>query len=239
MAVACAWARACWHGWSSVASVARVTLFAGPSAQGLAPQLSMDGAIRLQPPVRRGDIDRLIEGVAEPGVALVCDGVFQAGPAVSHAELVRAIDRGWQLWGVSSIGAIRAHELRFEGMRGWGYVHAQFSRYEDFRDDELCLLHLPEAPYTALTEALVNVRHALETEGLRLGITHAAQRCLVDELSAGWFGDRTPERLRELMLGPARMVPAAADALLRWLERHRVKTMDLQSLLVERPWQGP
>ena len=213
-----------------------LTVFAGPSVHGVDPGLLSAQGVSLQAPARRGDIDRLIEANATVGVIVLADGVFQSAPAVSHAELCRALDRDWQVWGVSSLGAIRAFEMRGEGMRGHGYVYEQFLTHEDFTDDELCLLHLPEPPYTPLTEALVNVRYALACQGDTLGITAPARQRVITGLQALWFGDRTPERLLAQLTGDAGITPTAAQGLLRWLTDHRVKTIDLQTLLTLRPW---
>jgi hypothetical protein len=217
--------------------MAEPVLFAGPSAIGVAPAL-LEG-LQVRPPVRRGDIDLLRAGVPAPGVIVVCDGVFQVDPAVSHAELCRALDAGWQIWGVSSLGAIRAWELRAEGMRGFGWVHAQFARFDDFTDDEMCLLHFPEPPYFLVSEALVNLRYALERRKSVLGISDAAENSLLAALRGMWFGDRTLAAMRAAMLGPAGLDVATADALLAWLERHRVKNIDLAKLLARRPWELP
>jgi hypothetical protein len=216
--------------------MAEPVLFVGPSAHGLAPAL-LDG-LRVRPPVRRGDIDRLRDGVPAPGVIVVCDGVFQAEPAVSHAELCRALDAGWQVWGVSSLGAIRAWELRNEGMRGFGWVHAQFARFDDFTDDEMCLLHFPEPPYFPVSEALVNLRYALAKRKSVLGISDAAEGSLLEKLRGMWFGDRTRAAIRDAMLGPAGLDEVTTDTLLAWLDRHRVKCLDLAELLARRPWQA-
>jgi len=216
--------------------MAEVSLFVGPSGHGMSPE-SLQGAVdHVLPPARRGDIDLLLKASREPGVLILCDGVFQIAPAVSHAELCRALDAGWQVWGVSSLGAIRAHELRTEGMRGFGYVHAQFDRYEDFNDDEMCLLHFPQAPYFQVTEALVNLRYALEEQSLPLGISTAAGQRLLVELRRLWFGERTDERMLSIMRGPAAMAEAPATALLQWLRQNRIKNLDLAALLAQRPW---
>lgn len=191
----------------------------------------------MRPPARRGDIDALV-GAGPPGVVVLCDGVFQSAPAVSHAELARAIDAGWQVWGVSSLGAIRAHEMRREGMRGWGWVYAQFRRHADFTDDEMALLHLPEPSYLPLTEPLVNLRHALEVEGPALGITPVARRAAITDLRTVWFGERTLERMQEALVGPGGVEPRAARRVLSWMQRHRVKTLDLDSLMRQEPWHG-
>lgn len=218
-------------------SSAAVTVFAGPSAFGLAPALRGPGLAWL-PPARRGDIQRLVDA-GPPGVAVLCDGVFESVPAVSHAELCRALDAGWQLWGVASMGAIRAWELRHEGMRGFGRVYAMFEQLPDFCDDEMCLLHFPEEPWFPLTEALVNVRHALAQQGAACGIDATAAARLVERLRCLWFGERSEACLRHLLVGELGVADAGAEAWLAWLRTHRVKTLDLADLLHTRPWRAP
>ena len=213
-------------------------LFAGPSAWGLPPSLLGEAGVRLLPPVRRGEVAHHAAAAETPGVMIICDGVFQACPAVSHRELCDAIDGGWQVWGVSSLGAIRAHELRHEGMLGFGEVYAMFECFGDFTDDEMCLLHFPEAPYFPVTEALVNLRYALDQRGPELGIAGAQAAAVIDTLRALWFGDRTPERMRSALLEQGRMRPQAADQLLLWLTENRLKTLDLERLLRAQPWHA-
>jgi hypothetical protein len=213
-----------------------VTLFAGPSTHGLDRAALLQGGVRLRPPVQRDDIARLVRESATPGVAVICDGVFQAVPAVSHAEICVALDAGWEVWGVSSIGAIRAFELRDEGMHGFGYVFEQLLLHEDFTDDEMCLLHFPEDPWFPLSEALVNLRHAIESHGMALGIPAAVAERALATLSAAWFGDRTAEFVRAAFVD-AGLAPDTADALLEWTAAHRVKSSDLLRLMQSRPWQ--
>jgi hypothetical protein len=219
--------------------VARVTLFAGPSAHGLEADSLLQPGDRLLPPARRGDIQALVSSSGQPGVIVLCDGIFQEAPAVSHAEICAALDAGWPVWGVSSMGAIRAWELRHEGMQGHGYVHAQFSRFDDFTDDEVCLLHFPEPPWFPVSEPLVNLRYALECRGPALGIAPAAAQAAVDALRALWFGDRTLDRMRAVLVAVAGVDPPVAQALIDWLEPHRIKALDLASLMAERPWDQP
>jgi len=217
--------------------LAEVILFAGPSTYGLQRAALLRDGVQLRPPVRRGDVDRLVKAESTPGVLVICDGVFQSVPAVSHAELCAAIDAGWQVWGVSSIGAIRAFELRDEGMRGFGYVYEQLSRHADFTDDEMCLLHFPEDPWFPLTEALVNLRHALDVRGAALGVSVDAGARALATLSRAWFGDRTPEFMQAALVDAG--VPAPdAQALLAWTAANRVKSLDLQRLMQARPWIG-
>ena len=213
----------------------RVTLFAGPSAYGVPRSVLFEARVDLRPPVRRGEVDALIAEATESGVVVICDGVFQSEPAVSHGEILRAIDAGWQVWGVSSIGAIRAFELREEGMKGFGYVRGQFDRFEDFTDDEMCLLHSPQEPYFPLSEALINVRFVLERWRHALPLSVRQERRILETLRALWFGDRTEETIRHAIVD--RGVDASrVDALLNWLSQNRIKTIDLLALMSRQPW---
>lgn len=220
-----------------MAEAHRVTLFAGPSACGVPRARLLRPGERWRPPVGRGDIDRLVQAEA-PAVIVVCDGVFGAQPAVSHAELCRAIAAGWSVWGVASLGAIRAYELRDEGMHGFGWVRGLFDRLPDLADDELCLLHAPQRPWFPLSEALVNLRYALACRGRALGIGAAAQQRLIDALRACWFGERTEARVRTALLDAARVDAPTADALIAWLRAHPIKTLDLVALMAQRPWEA-
>lgn len=209
--------------------------FVGPSGYGLDAALFVQARVQVRPPVRRGDVQRLAEE-SPPGDLVICDGVFQVAPAVSHAELCLALDRGWRVWGVSSIGAIRAYELRAEGMRGFGEVFAMFKRFEDFADDELCLLHFPEPPWFPVTEALVNLRHALAERGPMLGIDAQGAQRAIDCLRTLWFGDRSQARMREVLRQEAGCDERQLGLLFSWLSEHRVKTRDLEALLLRHPW---
>ena len=118
-------------------------------------------------------------------------------------------------------------------------MHAQFARFADFTDDEMCLLHVPEPPYLALSEALVNLRFALERKKAAFKISDESEHRLLSALRELWFGERTEEKIRALMLEPAGFEPASADRLLAWLRLHRVKTLDLLELMARRPWEKP
>lgn len=218
---------------------ALVHLFVGPSAFGVDTEAWRRQGVALWPPVRRGDVVALVQFATTPGVLVVCDGVFHGEPAVSHAELCQAIDAGWQVWGVSSMGAIRAYELRHEGMSGFGEVYRFFEQLPGYTDDELCLLHFPEPPYFPVTEALVNVRHGLATQGPALGLSPDAAQAVLQRLGAVWFGERSDTLVRDALLHDGRLSAAQADALLAWIGRNRIKTLDLCRLMACRPWAQP
>ncbi len=216
-------------------------LFAGPTTHGLPAACVSDAVDVVRPPARRGDVSRLIaeqrrQGRA-PGTLVICDGAFQQVAALGHAELCDALDAGWQVWGVASLGAIRAWEMRHEGMRGHGRVHARFARVDDLPDDELTLLHAPMPPWFPLSEALVEVRMAIEALQAEGAITAAAADAVVRPLAGMWFADRTEARLRALVDAACGAGSGMAQRVVTRIRTDAVKRSDLASLLALAPWR--
>jgi hypothetical protein len=211
-------------------------MFVGPTLNGGA-TLAKERGVKLLPPVKRGDVERLVS-TRRPGVMAIVDGQFHQCLSVGHAEIRLAIAEGWQVWGLSSMGAIRACEMRHMGMRGFGEVYEWFCRDEDFRDDEVALTHAPSAPYLALSEPLVHIRVWLE-ELVKLRLLTATQeRRLLKELMSLWFGERTLSRVRTMVLA---LVPARAkeiDQTLANFDRFRLKSHDLSNFLRDQPWKS-
>ncbi len=57
---------------------------------------------------------------------------------------------GWQVWGISAFGAIRAYEMRHAGMLGFGKVFEAFCDRRDVTDDEVLFLHSENSPYSPI-----------------------------------------------------------------------------------------
>ena len=131
----------------------------------LGPTLPRDDAIRhldavYLPPVAQGDVARLC--ASTPKAIGIVDGFFESVPSVWHKEILFALHAGIPVFGASSMGALRAAELHPFGMIGVGAI---FEAYRDGRledDDEVAIVHGPaELGYTALSEAMVNIRRTL------------------------------------------------------------------------------
>jgi hypothetical protein len=212
-----------------------IHVFAGPTKSGLRPSLHVDDRVIWHPPVRRNDIQRLATSTAPATLAIV-DGVFHGYPAVGHREIREAIAAGWRVWGLSSMGAIRAFEMRALGMRGFGCVYERFLGADDFRDDEVALLHLPEPPYTAITEPLVHIRACFESAQNGGLADAAAAASALAVLSDQWYGYRTLA-LAESALGAAwRGTPRELHEWMADFARFRLKTIDLEHFLTTAPW---
>ena len=135
---------------------------AGPVVVYLGPSLRADEArdlLRAQylGPVRCGDILRIRR--TKPRAIGIVDGLFESTSAVWHKEILLAIEDGIDVFGASSMGALRAAELATFGMVGLGKIFEVYRNGTYIDDDEVALLHAPAASgYAPLSEAMVNIR---------------------------------------------------------------------------------
>ena len=211
-------------------------LFVGPTLNGSASVLKGSG-VTLLPPVKRGDVERLAS-TRRPGVIAIVDGQFHQCLSVGHAEIRAAIAKGWQVWGLSSMGAIRACEMKHMGMRGYGEVYEWFCRDAEFRDDEVALAHGENPPYVALSEPLIHLRVWFNELVKRRVLSVAQQKRLLNKLMSMWYGDRTLSLARSMVLS---VVPQQVDELdetLKSFDRFRLKSHDLSRFLTEQPWRS-
>lgn len=192
------------------------------------------------PPVQRGDVQRVLATSGDrPGLLVLVDGLFHLNHlAVGHAEIRLAIERGFQVWGLSSMGAIRAAEMREQGMRGFGSVFDMYAADPDFRDDEVTLLHEPQPPYRAVSEPLVHIRAGLGKLRLSGVLSAADEHSLVEHLMGLWFGDRTLSLVEQWIV---ERVPSRGEAVRAWLrefDEFQLKSWDLLNFLAQKPWQS-
>ncbi len=149
---------------------------------------------RIEPPARRGDVLRAL--ASRPAAVLLLDGTYYTTPAVSHKEILYALEAGVRVVGASSMGALRAAELAPWGMEGIGRVFAWFQEGRLEGDDEVALLHAPaDAGYRGWTIALVEVRHALAAlAGAPLA---GCAEPFLDELKSLAFDQRDERRVHQ------------------------------------------
>lgn len=210
------------------------TLFAGPSLHGVNRKLLSAGVV-LRPPVKRGDIERLVKESSPSNLAIV-DGVFHAHPAVGHGEILEAMRAGWCVWGLSSMGAIRACEMDKLGMIGFGEVYRQFASDPDMADDEVTLMHQAEAPFYALSEPLIHIRVFLKHWNTEKLITLEQEQKLILLLKNMWYGYRTLELL-EIALLDLGIKKTKIDHALNSFSTYRIKSLDLRDFLTSQPWK--
>jgi len=143
-----------------MARTRRTFVFLGPTLPLAAARALLPDATYL-PPVAMGDVHRIVRH-HRPGRLALIDGFFEQVAAVWHKEILYALERGVEVWGASSMGALRAAELHRFGMRGVGRVFAAYRSGRIVDDDEVAIAHGPaELGFPRFSEALVNVREAL------------------------------------------------------------------------------
>ena len=154
----------------------KTIVFVGPTLR----EVALPGA-EVRPPAGVGDVLRASrERIAR--IAII-DGYFERMAAVWHKEILIALERGIEVWGAASMGALRAAELDGFGMRGVGAIYRAFKRGELTCDDEVAVAHLPgEVGYRAVSDALVNLRDGL-ARATRAGVITARTRDVLIELA--------------------------------------------------------
>jgi ribosomal protein S12 methylthiotransferase accessory factor len=222
-------------------SVSPVHLFAGPSLFGTpfddAEPDTRAGALVWHPPARRGDITALLKAQDTPGIIALVDGTFHSYPSVAHVELRDALQAGWRVYGLCSMGAIRVSEMMHLGMQPFGVVAKMFCDDPDFADDEVALVHATEAPFFPFSEPMVHIRAYL-ADMLARGLLDAQQHAaVVSAMRERWYADRTFARLRDALTEiTAPHVHAGLFAHLDDFSPYRLKQRDLMQFLEAQPW---
>ena len=168
----------------------------------------LPGAI-VCPPAAVGDILAATRRRGVRRIAII-DGYFERMAAVWHKEILIAIERGIEVWGAASMGALRAAELAPFGMIGVGTIYRDYARGAVasetetapaaitargagatlpplVADDEVAVAHLPaEYGYRATSDALVNLRDGL-ARATRASIITARTRDRLIELARARF----------------------------------------------------
>jgi hypothetical protein len=210
-------------------------IFIGPTLCGIENQLKKSGTkFFWHPPVKRNDIKQLMQ-IHKPSVILIVDGYFHNSLAVGHAEIREAIKASWEIWGVSSMGAIRASEMISSGMKGYGIVYNHYIEDPDFRDDEVTLLHGIKKPFHPVSEPLIHIRYSLNQLRSTNQITTREQNRIINILSSMWYGDRTLYLLKELLKSETKFTDEKAiEKFISGFDKFRIKSIDFINFINEK-----
>jgi len=207
-----------------------VIVFAGPCLAGLDDRRRrawLEG-FELRPPAQRGDV--LAAVARRPHTLVLLDGYYYTVGAVTHKELLYALEAGIRVIGAASMGALRAVEMAPFGMIGVGQVFAWFRDGVLDGDDEVAVLHAPEEMgYRPLTVGLVEIRAALE-HWVRSGeIERGAAGRLIDAIKDLPFTERFPATV--LRFAADLLGERGRDLLRDRLASHGVKRADAAAAL--------
>jgi hypothetical protein len=137
----------------------KVVVFLGPTLKQCEVLAILPRAIIL-PPAKRADFLKLL--YLKPSVIILVDGCFDQQPSVMHKEILLAMEHGITVFGVSSMGALRAVELQGFGMFGYGKVFQLYQSGEIEDDDEVAVGHLcADKKFLPITDAMINIRFTL------------------------------------------------------------------------------
>lgn len=213
----------------------KIFLFIGPTAFGLEIETLITPGTVVMPPVRRGDIQVLIAR-EEPSIILMVDGTYHAYPAVSHVEIKNALECGWQVWGMGSMGAIRAAEMHELGMKGYGEVFQRYRDEEDLPDDFVALVHGSEPPWYPVSEPLIHLEALLKAAMYAEIITQDINRRIMANLQNMWFGYRTLRYMKEITCMFLKGNNQQFCNLINQMSSYRIKSIDVSNFFQEKPF---
>jgi hypothetical protein len=148
----------------------------------------------VRPPAGVGDVLRAVR--ERPARIAIIDGYFERMAAVWHKEILLALERGIEVWGAASMGALRAAELDAFGMIGVGAIYRGFKSGALVCDDEVAVAHLPaEVGYRHVSDALVNLRDGLARAAKAGIITVRTRDALIELARLPFYRERSWARL--------------------------------------------
>lgn len=194
----------------------KTIVFLGPSLS-LADAKSIYPGAEYLPPVACGDVLRCLEKA--PKRIAIIDGFFHNQAAVWHKEILYVLSLGIEVYGASSMGALRAAELAVFGMRGIGKIFEAYQKgiYED--DDEVAVLHASaKSGYKPVSDAMVNIRATLASAKQESLLSEEEHTLLLSHLKHTFYQQRhLSEAVTEF--GP---VLEQGDKFLAWLEQNSI-----------------
>jgi hypothetical protein len=161
--------------------------------------------VAVYPPARRNDLVNLKSDPAD--TVVIIDGVMIYSFPPSPKEVYDLLQRGQHVIGTSSLGAIRAVELKKFGMKGHGGVYRHICSEFAFRDDELVCMYDQNFKY--LTVPMINVRFHLEHFRSNGAISDQDLLETATLLSSVHFSARKIELVREVFV--CRGIPLARE----------------------------
>lgn len=189
----------------------KIIIFTGPS-------LSIEEASQIlkadyRGPIKRGDILEVIKD--SPEVIGIIDGVFHQQPAVSHREILEAINNGIKVVGGSSMGALRASELDDLGMIGIGYVYQQYKTGAIESDDDVAIILNPQT-HEQLSDSLVSIDYNLK-KARAAGILSADELEKILDISKSTF---YPNRTYDKIFRDSNLNDDLIDNLKKFIKEH-------------------
>ncbi|MGE0242393.1 MAG: TfuA-like protein [Nitrososphaeraceae archaeon] len=128
----------------------------------LGPSLNLEKAKKVinadfRAPAKKGDFIKL-SMMSETCIVILIDGVFLQDYPPTPIEVFQVIRKNnFQVYGASSIGALRAVELEKFGMKGIGKIFELYRKNIINSDDEVAVTF--DSEYNLISEAMIDIRY--------------------------------------------------------------------------------
>ena len=173
------------------------TIFLGPSGYNLEKKLLMGWDVK--PPCKQSDIFKLIENENLKEILLV-DGYYKSIPAPWHKEILLALEKGIKVTGISSLGALRANELKDFGMIGFGWVYDFIKENEPVDDSIVALIHKSaDENYEPITFAKIEIIYFLKQLIKKKLITNLDIKEVSNKLMRGFFEKFSTKEVEKIL----------------------------------------
>ena len=184
---------------------------------------------KLLPPIKSSDLINILRNSNEkdyPRRILIVDGFFHGKLSVRHKEILYALNQGIEVYGSSSIGALRAAECSKYGMIGVGRIFDFFSSKFATSDDEVAVTYTSNEPYEELSLPLINLRFAINDIFKKKIIDKNQKEKLLRLIKKIHFSDRTFNYLQEIKF-IKEFVPVIKSFYINWKERDAIEALKL------------
>ena len=179
------------------------------------------------PPIQCGDMIRLLR--CAPQKIVIIDGLYEQVPAVWHKEIMLALDKGIEVYGAASMGALRAAELHQYGMIGIGKIFQAFATHQLTDDDEVAVLHQDiQQDLVPINDAMVNIRETLAQAVCEHLIDRATHDALIHWCKSQFYPKRS---LRKAIGHVGTMHPEQCTRLGAWLDVHGIIDLKRQDAI--------
>lgn len=184
---------------------------------------------KLLPPIKSSDLINILRNSNEkdyPKRILIVDGFFHGKLSVRHKEILYALNQGIEVYGSSSIGALRAAECSKYGMIGVGRIFDFFSSKFVTSDDEVAVTYSSDQPYEELSLPLINLRFAINDIFKKKVIDKNQKEKLLRLIERIHFSDRTFNYLKEIKF-IKEFVPLIESFYVNWKEKDAIEALKL------------
>jgi len=203
-----------------------IHVYVGPTLPACEVTAVIPGA-RLHPPARNGDL--LSERLNPGDQVLLIDGIHHEAGSVRQPEILDLLADGVIVVGAAGMGALRAAELHEFGMAGVGEICDLYLAKLLTGTDEIATAYGRGPDYVKVSEALVNIRHALRLARQIGFVGNRSVLALISHARALPYAGRTWTRIgHSVRRSEPSLLPVLA--LVRDYARTNAAAMDLMAL---------